>query len=73
MVRQAEKYDLASTESKAGEPRGVARGTCQFGSPAALVGEEPQDNEKTEDSEYPGLGRHRQSAEGRDAEEANGR
>ena len=81
MVRQAEEHDMNSTEIKAGEPRGVARGTCQHGSPAGLVGEEPQDM-KTEDSKYPGLGSHGWSAGvewadwqqwSRDADAATGR
>ena len=54
MVRQADECDLNSAESKAGEPWGVARGTCQRGSPAGLVGEEPRDDMKIVNDMHPG-------------------
>ena len=46
-----------SAERRAGEPWGVARGTSQRGSPAGLVGEEPQGDMEIMDSKDPGYGR----------------
>ena len=56
LVRPADEYDHTSAESRAGEPWGVARGTCQRGSPAGLVGEEPRDVMEITDNMHPGQG-----------------